>query len=283
MMFPEYYEIDISCFEVKSQTSLAQNTSTLDLFELLTIKFLNMLGNSKDYKFFLPTLNKYVSINGTTLNRILGNNKKCVFELKQILKYLIDILIDNNELFILDGKTYNQQVNKLQMNKKNQFEKKEIFIQHLLLVCQQIYLQQEIRSKSVEEQIDILNKELKQLDNNKNLTNNQKQYLQHQYQQQLITKLKDYGKTKSIPHVNQNIDVSNPELALFVLKESLLRDKIQNYQQQVKNIPLDLIQQLDIMAKINLVQKQEIQILIMIKLLMINNYLKAIKFTQYFN
>ncbi|CAD8111179.1 unnamed protein product [Paramecium primaurelia] len=66
---------------------------------------------------------------------------------------------------------------------------------------------------------------MNKLDNNNNLTNNQKQFQKHQYQQQLLKKLKDQGEVKEIPHVKQNIEASNPEVALYVLKESLLRDQ----------------------------------------------------------
>ncbi|CAD8207554.1 unnamed protein product [Paramecium octaurelia] len=110
--------------------------------------------------------------------------------------------------------------------RKQQEEKgRQIIQQDLQPVSQQIQTQQEIRSKPVQQQIQILSQELNKLDYNNNLTNNQKQYLKSQYQQQLIAKLKDYGEAKSIPHVRQNIETSNPEVALFVLKESLLRDQ----------------------------------------------------------
>ncbi|CAK66803.1 unnamed protein product (macronuclear) [Paramecium tetraurelia] len=102
---------------------------------------------------------------------------------------------------------------------------KQLMQQELQPISYQFKIQQEISTKPVQQQIQILNSEIKKIDNNNNLSNNKKQYYKHQYQQQLVQKLKDQGDAKSIPHVRQNIDSSNPEVALFVLKESLLRDQ----------------------------------------------------------
>ncbi|CAD8207454.1 unnamed protein product [Paramecium octaurelia] len=104
-------------------------------------------------------------------------------------------------------------------------QEEQLVKQDLYPISQQTQLQQEIITKPVQQQIQILNQEIKKINNNNDLTNNKKQYYKHQYQQQLITKLKQQGEVKSIPHVKQNIQVTNPELALFVLKESLLRDQ----------------------------------------------------------
>ncbi|CAD8203396.1 unnamed protein product [Paramecium octaurelia] len=82
-----------------------------------------------------------------------------------------------------------------------------------------------IRAKSIQQQIKILSQEIQKLDNINNITNEQKQYYKDLYQQQLFVKLKEQGETKSIPHVRQNIEASNYELMLYVLKEQLLRDQ----------------------------------------------------------
>ncbi|CAD8209587.1 unnamed protein product [Paramecium octaurelia] len=99
-------------------------------------------------------------------------------------------------------------------SKKKMKQQETIIKQHFQPICQQTSQQEEIRKKPIQQQIQILNQEISKLDNNYNLTNNQKQYY----------KIKQ-GKVKSIPHVKQNIETSNPELALFVLKEQLLRDQ----------------------------------------------------------
>ncbi|CAD8209648.1 unnamed protein product [Paramecium octaurelia] len=94
--------------------------------------------------------------------------------------------------------------------------------QQLQPIVKQTSIQQNICKQSIQQQIQTLKQEIINLDNNDDLTNNQKQYYKHQYQQLLLTKLNE---VKQIPHVNQNIEASNPELALYVLKESLLRDQ----------------------------------------------------------
>ncbi|CAD8209646.1 unnamed protein product [Paramecium octaurelia] len=92
-------------------------------------------------------------------------------------------------------------------------------------IANQTLIQQEICKQPIHQSIQTLNQEIKQIDNHNTLTNNQKQFYKNQYQQQLFTRLKDQGLVQSIPHVKQNIEISNPELAFYVLKESLLRDQ----------------------------------------------------------
>ncbi|CAD8049553.1 unnamed protein product [Paramecium primaurelia] len=109
--------------------------------------------------------------------------------------------------------------------KKNLKQQEQTIKQHIQPITQQTQIQKQINKQPIKQQIQTLNQEIIQIDNNKNATNNQKQFQKHQYQQQLLTKLKDSGEVKEIPHVKQNIEVSNPEVALYVLKESLLRDQ----------------------------------------------------------
>ncbi|CAD8215289.1 unnamed protein product [Paramecium octaurelia] len=81
------------------------------------------------------------------------------------------------------------------------------------------------QKKPIQQQIQILNQEINKLHKNNNLTNNQQQYYKNQQQQQLFKNQNNKAKLKSIPHVRQNIEISNPEVSLFVLKESLLREQ----------------------------------------------------------
>ncbi|CAD8111171.1 unnamed protein product [Paramecium primaurelia] len=109
--------------------------------------------------------------------------------------------------------------------KKNLKQQKQIIKQQLQPIIQQTSIQKQIIKQPIKQYIQKLNSEMNKLDNNIIATYNQKQFQKHQNQQQLLKKLKDQGEVKEIPHVKQNIEVSNPELALYVLKESQLRDQ----------------------------------------------------------
>ncbi|CAD8194885.1 unnamed protein product [Paramecium pentaurelia] len=109
--------------------------------------------------------------------------------------------------------------------KKNLKQQEQIIKQHIQPITQQTSIQKQISKQPIKQQIQTLNQEIIKIDNNNNATNIQKQFQKHQYQQQLFKKLKDSGEVKEIPHVKQNIEASNPEVALYVLKESLLRDQ----------------------------------------------------------
>ncbi|CAK81269.1 unnamed protein product (macronuclear) [Paramecium tetraurelia] len=118
-----------------------------------------------------------------------------------------------------------EKIRQQQEDRKRVQQQKERNNQLLQPIQDQVLKQQQIQKQPIQQQIVTLNQEIQKLDNNNKLTNNQKQYYKHQFQQQLFTKLKDSGQAKSIPHIKQNIEASNPELALYVLKESLLRDQ----------------------------------------------------------
>ncbi|CAD8062731.1 unnamed protein product [Paramecium sonneborni] len=96
---------------------------------------------------------------------------------------------------------------------------KQISISH---IEKYISISQQILKQPIKEQILTLNQEIR---NTNKLTNNKKQYYKHQYQKQLLRELKALGEVKQIPHVKQNIEVSNPDVLLYVLKEQLLRDQ----------------------------------------------------------
>ncbi|CAD8207523.1 unnamed protein product [Paramecium pentaurelia] len=107
----------------------------------------------------------------------------------------------------------------------SKYRKDDMTIQEVQPIKSKISIEQQISKQPIKQQIQTLNQEIIKIDNNIIATYNQKQYYKHQYQQQLFKKLKDSGEVKQIPHVKQNIEVSNPEVALYVLKESLLRDQ----------------------------------------------------------
>ncbi|CAK81268.1 unnamed protein product (macronuclear) [Paramecium tetraurelia] len=107
-----------------------------------------------------------------------------------------------------------ENIRKVEQEKIRQEQEDErIRLQYQEMIEQITAIQQKVQKQPIQQQIVTLNQEIQKLDNNNELTNNQKQYYKNQYQQLLFTKLKDSGQAKSIPHVKQKIE------------ESLLRDQ----------------------------------------------------------
>ncbi|CAD8099482.1 unnamed protein product [Paramecium primaurelia] len=105
-----------------------------------------------------------------------------------------------------------------QQGSKSQVDEQK---QRLQSIIKQTTKSQIITSKPAKEQIVILNEEINKIDNDKNLTNDQKQYYKNEYQQKLLTKLRESGDAKSIPHINQNIEISNPDLLILIKRLKL--------------------------------------------------------------
>ncbi|CAD8109964.1 unnamed protein product [Paramecium sonneborni] len=121
---------------------------------------------------------------------------------------------------------YYQKISKKEEQQFSQSKNKcQSTLDNIQIVISQTSISQSICALSISSEISILNSEIQKLKNNNNLTNNQKQYYIHKYQQQLFSKLKDQDQGKQIPHIKQIIEASNPELILYVLKEQLLRDQ----------------------------------------------------------
>ncbi|CAD8127279.1 unnamed protein product [Paramecium sonneborni] len=92
-----------------------------------------------------------------------------------------------------------------------------------------IFVSQMIKQKVNQQQnrnLQIKNK-IKSLEQRDDISSIKRQFYQSQLKSELVKKLEKIGKAQivQIPHMNQNLEISNPELMLYVLRESLEQDQ----------------------------------------------------------
>ncbi|CAD8079314.1 unnamed protein product [Paramecium sonneborni] len=99
--------------------------------------------------------------------------------------------------------------------------------QNISFIQNKIKSQLIIKQKPIEEQIVIIRDEIKSLEQRDDISSIKRKFYQSQLKSELVEKLEKIGRAQivQIPHMNQNLDISNPELMLYVLKESFAYDQ----------------------------------------------------------